>query len=650
MLDYIRIACAVPPVRVGDVKKNTEDICQKISEANAAGADVLLFPELALTGYTCEDLFFQDTLLNASVEGLRRILAHSKSHPDITIVVGIPVLMEGQMYNCAAVLSAGILRGLVPKTYLPNYNEFYERRWFSTSEDLRIREITAEELGLAESGTIPVGRDLLFRVGEGAILGVEVCEDLWTPLPPSTLMALNGAEVIVNLSASNETVGKRSYRRGLVRHQSAILNCIYAYASAGCTESTQDLVFSGQSIVAESGDLLAENRKLLDTDYLLVQDADLGKIRAFRRKNKSVKDAVSLYGDVTPMRVVDCGRKAFRADGSSYPLEKLPFVPSGQKERLERCMEIFQMQVSGLKRRLAVLGNVNAVLGVSGGLDSTLALLVTAEAMRQLGRPASDVYGVTLPCFGTSDRTYRNSWELMRTLGISAKEINIRDAVSLHFRDIGHDPSVCDATFENSQARERTQILMDYASVVGGIVVGTGDLSELALGWCTYNADQMSMYGVNASIPKTLIRWMIDSISQNPSFEASREVLRDILDTPISPELLPPDAEGRIAQYTEDLVGPYALHDFFLYYMVRFGFAPTKIYHLACRAFAEDFDPETIKKWLKAFYRRFFSQQFKRNAMPDGVKVGNISLNPRGDWRMPSDASGRIWLDEIEAL
>ena len=650
MLDYIRIACAVPPVRVGDVKKNTEDICEKITQADLAGTDVVIFPELAMTGYTCEDLFFQDTLLNACVKGLRKIIDHSVNHPDVTAVVGLPVLLEEQMYNCAAVVSGGKLRGMVPKTYLPNYNEFYERRWFSSSEDLRIRQISAADLGLESNDTIPVGRDILFRLGDGAILGVEVCEDLWTPLPPSTLMALNGAEVIVNLSASNETVGKRSYRRGLVQHQSAILNCIYAYTSAGCTESTQDLVFSGQSLIAENGVLLAENKNLLDTDYLLAQDADLGRIRAFRRKNKSVKDAVSLYGDITPMRMVDCSRTALRADGSLYQIEKLPFVPSSQKERQERCMEIFQMQVAGLKQRLTVIGNANAVIGVSGGLDSTLALLVAVEAMRQLGRPASDVYGVTLPCFGTSDRTYRNSWELMNTLGISAKEINIRDAVSLHFRDIGHDPAVCNGTFENSQARERTQILMDYASVVGGIVVGTGDLSELALGWCTYNGDQMSMYGVNASIPKTLIRWMIDSISNSPEFAPSREVLQDILDTPISPELLPPDAEGKIAQYTEDLVGPYALHDFFLYYMVRYGFTPTKIYHLACRAFAEDFDTATIKKWMKSFYRRFFTQQFKRNAMPDGVKVGNISLSPRGDWRMPSDASGRIWLDEIEAL
>ncbi len=649
MLDFIRIACAVPEVRVADAMKNAEDICGQIQEADTVGCDLVVFPELALTGYTCADLFFQDALLAAAMEGLQKIMDCSASYPGVTVVVGTPALLEGQMYNCGAVISEGVLHGLVPKTYLPNYNEFYERRWFSSAADLRIQEVPAALLGLS-GGDIPVGRDLLFRIGDGSLLGVEICEDLWTPLPPSTIMTLNGAEVIVNLSASNETVGKRSYRRGLVQHQSAMCNCIYAYASAGYTESTSDLVFSGQSIIAENGEVLAENRNVIDTDYLLVQDADLGRVRAFRRKNKSVKDAVSLYGGVTPMRIISCGSVGFRSDGTLYQIEKLPFVPNTQDQRRERCMEIFQMQVAGLKQRLSIIGNANAVIGISGGLDSTLALLVAVEAMRQLGRPASDVYGITMPCYGTSDRTYNNSWELMRTLGITAKEISIKNAVSLHFEDIGHDPSVHNGTYENSQARERTQILMDYSSIVGGIVVGTGDLSELALGWCTFNGDHMSMYGVNASIPKTLIRWMIDSIAGMPEFEAARPVLQDILDTPISPELLPPDAEGKIAQYTEDLVGPYALHDFFLYYMCRYSFSPTKIYILACRAFEGDFDADTVKKWMKSFYRRFFTQQFKRNCMPDGVKVGNISLCPRGDWRMPSDASGRVWLEELENL
>ena len=649
MLDFIRIACAVPPVRVGDVTKNAEDICQKIREANASKTDLLVFPELALTGYTCADLFFQETLLKAAMDGLQTVADCTLQHPELTVVVGVPAVIGGQMYNCGAVIRSGKVLGLVPKTNLPNYNEFYERRWFSSSEDLHENQVDTAELDLCGHYTIPVGRDLLFRMGDGSVLGVEICEDLWTPLPPSTLLTLNGAEVIVNLSASNETVGKRDYRRRLVQHQSAICNCVYAYCSAGSTESTQDLVFSGHSIIAENGVLLSENTDQIQTDYLLIHDADLGKVRADRRKNKSVRDAVSIYGKVEPMRTIPCDAGALRSDGTIYRLNKLPFVPNTRADRLERCMSIFRIQVTGLAQRLKTIGT-NAVIGVSGGLDSTLALLVAVEAMRALGRPATDVYGVTMPCFGTSDRTYQNSLKLMETLGIHSKEINIRDAVTIHFRDIGHDPTVFNGTYENSQARERTQILMDYASVVGGIVVGTGDISELALGWCTYNGDHMSMYGVNASIPKTLIRWMIEAIAESPDFAASREVLLDILDTPISPELLPPDASGKISQQTEDLVGPYALHDFFLYYMLRYDYSPTKIFTLACRAFEGDFDRDTIKKWIKAFYRRFFTQQFKRSCMPDGVKVGTVSLSPRGDWRMPSDASGRIWLDEVEKL
>ena len=647
MLDFIRIACAVPPVAVGNVKKNTQDICRFIGDADAKNVDVLVFPETSLTGYTCADLFFQDTLLRACVEGLKEVLTCSAAHPGVTAVVGSPLVIEGQMYNCGIVISNGRIHGIVPKTYLPNYNEFYERRWFSSAEDLQQTDVRACDIGFDGEEMIPIGHQL-FRLGEGAVLGVEICEDLWTPLPPSTLMSLNGAEIIVNLSASNETVGKREYRKDLVKHQSSICNCIYAYASAGYTESTQDLVFSGHSMIAENGTLLAENADQIATDYMLVYDADLGRIRSDRRKNKSVRDATSFYGNVEPMRTVNCGG-SLRADGTLRSLNKLPFVPTSKANRLERCLSIFNMQVAGLKQRLSTIG-AHAVIGVSGGLDSTLALLVSVEAMKQLGRPTTDVYGVTMPCFGTTDRTYTNSWKLMETLGINAKEISIKAAVTQHFQDIGHDPNVFNGTFENSQARERTQILMDYSSVVGGIVVGTGDLSELALGWCTYNGDQMSMYGVNASIPKTLVRWIIEVLAEHPDFAASREVLLDILDTPISPELLPPDAEGKIAQYTEDLVGPYALHDFFLYYMLRYGYTPTKIYALACRAFEGDFDKATIKKWLRTFYWRFFTQQFKRSCMPDGVKVGTIALSPRGDWRMPSDASGKLWLEEIEKL
>ena len=649
MLDFIRIACAVPAVKVADPAKNAADICEYIARADEKKADVLVFPEMALTGYTCADLFFQESLLQSALTGLKQVIACSAQYPAVTAAVGLPVLISGQMYNCAAIISAGKLRGLVPKTYLPNYSEFYERRWFSSSQDLQQQYVSAQMLGLEEDGLIPVGRDLLFVIAEDTVVGVEICEDLWTPMPPSTLMTLNGAEVVLNLSASNETVGKRTYRRDLVRHQSSVCGCVYAYCSSGCTESTSDLVFSGHSLIAAGGSVLAENEKPIETDYLLIHDADLGKIRAKRRQNKSVKDAVSLYSKVEPMRRVDCGCGQLRGDGALYHYDKLPFIPGNRVDLTNRCESIFAIQVAGLKQRLSILG-ANAVIGVSGGLDSTLALLVAVEAMHQLGRPASDVYGVTLPCFGTSDRTYQNALSMMKALGITVKEINIRDAVTAHFQDIGHDISLHNGTYENAQARERTQILMDYASVVGGIVVGTGDLSELALGWCTYNGDHMSMYGVNASIPKTLIPELIKVLAEKEQFCAARDALLDVVDTPISPELLPPDAAGKISQQTEDLVGPYALHDFFLYHMLNHGYTPTKIYHLACRAFRGEYGEETVKKWLKVFYRRFFTQQFKRNCAPDGVKVGSVCLNPRGDWRMPSDASAAAWLAEIEQL
>ena len=649
MLNYIRIACAVPAVQVADVTANTKDICEKIAQAETAGCDLVVFPELAITGYTCADLFFQETLLNAAVKGLSEICAYTKKYPVLTVAVGTPLVIGGQMYNCAAVLSDGKIHGIVPKTFLPNYQEFYERRWFSSSQDLNRSVVNSRGLGLVDDYDIPVGRDLIFTLGDGTQMGVEICEDLWTSMPPSSMLALNGAEVIVNLSASNETVGKRAYRRDLVKHQSSICSCIYAYASAGYTESTQDLVFSGHSLVAENGVVLCENAYELQTDYLLVQDADVGKVRSERRKNKSVRDAATFYGKIEPARIVDCHSGDFRSDGILYRLNKLPFVPEDPVSRAERCNSIFNIQVAGLAQRLKTVG-ANAVIGISGGLDSTLALLVAVEAMGRLGRPLTDVHGVTLPCFGTSDRTYQNAWKLMKALGISAKEISIKEAVNNHLRDIGHGSEIRDNTYENAQARERTQVLMDYAGVVGGIVVGTGDLSELALGWCTYNGDHMSMYGVNASVPKTLIRWIIATIADNPRFADAREVLLDIMNTPISPELLPPDEQGGIVQQTEDLIGPYMLHDFFLYHMMRYDFSPSKIYVLACRAFDQEFDEETIKKWLKVFYRRFFDHQFKRSCMPDGVKVGNISVSPRGDWRMPSDAIGRIWLSEVNDL
>ena len=639
MLDYIRIACAVPAVKVGDVTKNTEDICAFMEQADAKQVDLLLFPELAMTGYTCGDLFYQEPLHDAVDKGLGEILACSKKYPALTCVVGLPVRMDMQLLNCAAVIHNGILRGLVSKTYLPDYGGFNESRWFSSVKETQLVSLCGQKT--------MVGTDLLYKIG-GVTVGIEICEDFFAPVSPSAFQALNGAEVILNLAASPEQVGKKLGRTEQMKVYSGNCKCIYAYCSAGYTESTTDLVFSGHSVIVECGTVLQENVNVVDSGYLMVQDCDLGIIRAERRKNATFRMAAQRYaGEYLLQNVMD-GK--LRADGTLYPVQKLPFIPSTQSERLAYCNEIFQLQVTGLKQRLTAIGGANAVIGISGGLDSTLALLVAVEAMRQMDRPASDVYGVTMPCFGTSDRTYNNSWELMNTLGINSKEIVIKDAVSLHFQDIGHDPAIHNATYENSQARERTQILMDYASVVGGIVVGTGDLSELALGWCTYNGDHMSMYGVNGTVPKTLIRWIIDTISQRPEFAASRKVLEDILDTPISPELLPPDAEGKISQQTEDLVGPYALHDFYLYYVLRYGFAPEKIYTLACRAFAKDFDAATIKKWLKSFYRRFFTQQFKRSCMPDGVKVGAVGLGPRGDWNMPSDASARIWLDEVDKL
>ena len=649
MLGYIRIACAVPAVSVGNVKKNAQDICAFLADADEKKVDVLVFPELALTGYSCADLFFQDSLHTAVKEGLKTILATSKAHPAVTAVIGLPLRVDGELYNCAAVVMDGEVRALAAKTFLPDYGGYGERRWFSPATYLRRQYVEVRELGIEEYYSICIGNDILIPVGDGAKLGVEICEDLWAPVSPSSMLALGGAEIVVNPAAAVETAGRKAQRRDMIRQNSFGNICIYAFCGAGSNESTQDHVLSGHSLIAQCGKVLAESEHTVASGYMLVQDADLEAVRAQRAKNTTFRDAGQLYGRQYPVR--HCGEYAgnLRGDGSLYPLSKLPFVPELKADREAWCRSVFDIQVEGLMRRLQLL-NTNAVLGISGGLDSTLALLVSVEAMRRLGRPAGHVYGVTMPCFGTSDRTYQNSWELMRKLGINCKEISIRDAVTTHFRDIGHDMAKRDGTYENSQARERTQILMDYASVVGGIVVGTGDLSELALGWCTYNGDHMSMYGVNASVPKTLIRWIVRTMADSPQFAVVKDVLLDILDTPISPELLPPDEQGKISQQTEDLVGPYSLHDFFLYHMLNYGYCPTKIYHMACRAFAEDFDKATVKKWLQAFYRRFFTQQFKRNCMPEGAKALDLSLSPRGDWRMPSDASGKLWLEEIENL
>ncbi len=636
MFDFIRIACAVPHVAVGNVEKNCGYIIEKMREAREKGADITVFPELCVTGYTCQDLFFQSSILQKIPSAIANICAENKKLGG-AVFVGAPLYIKGSLYNCAIAISGGKIAGIVPKTFLPNYAEYYEKRWFATSEDLgsAIIKIDGSDMG---TSSISVGKNIIITLNSGVNVGIEICEDLWAPISPSQLLALNGAEIIVNLSAGNETVAKRDYRRSLVVNRSASSICAYAYVCAGADESTQDLIFPGHSIIAENGILLEESENRILDESLIVTDIDIGRIRADRIKNQTFKDAARIYGKYEAYENIIADTSESTSDGSLYKaLSRTPFVPYDEKKRYERCMGIFDMQVSALKKRLKATG-CKAVVGVSGGLDSTLALLVAVEATKRLNRPLSDVHGITMPCFGTTNRTYNNSIDLMKSLGVTLKEINIKNAVNTHFADIGHDSSITDLTFENSQARERTQVLMDYSGKIGGLVVGTGDLSELALGWCTYNADQMSMYGVNVSIPKTLVRWMIDSIVKCGVFPNSSEILVDVLDTPVSPELLPPNENGEISQQTEDIVGPYELHDFFLYHLLRFGFSDEKILMLANRTFKGDYSSDTIEKWYKIFRRRFTTQQFKRSCMPDGVKIGSISLSPRGDLRMPSDS------------
>ena len=645
MYDFCRVASVVPKILPGDTEFNTAEILKGIKKAEEKRADIVVLPELSITGYSCADLFFQKALYEGVKEGIKRII---KEKSKAIIAIGAPVMIKGELYNAAVIIYNGKIRGIVPKTFLPNYNEFYEKRWFASSFDLDVDKINARELGLAEDYEICVSKNIIFNVNNETSFGVEICEDLWAPVAPSGFLSINGAEMILNLSASNEIAGKREERRELILQQSARCISGYIYTSSGEGESTTDMVFSGATIIAENGRLIYENKKKIDGDYVAVSDIDLGKIKADRLKIKGFKDSRTLFGKFEPAIYVNID-KELEGDGSLYEVKKLPFVPDKKEERLKRCMSIFSMQAEGLKKRLLVTG-AKPVIGVSGGLDSTLALLVSVEAAKRLNMPTSDVWGITMPGFGTTGRTYNNSLKLMETLGISRKEIDIKEAVKKHFEDIGHDGKTPDLTFENAQARERTQVLMDFSGIVGGLLVGTGDLSELALGWCTYNADHMSMYGVNAGVPKTLIRWIIESIIEQDIFPKSREVLKDILDTPISPELLPPDADGKILQQTESIVGPYALHDFFLYYVIRYGFLPEKIYYLAKKAFGDDFSKDTILKWLKVFYRRFFTQQFKRNCQPDGVKIGSVSLSPRGDFKMPSDASFNIWLKNLEKI
>ena len=600
----------------------------------------MVFPETNLTGYTCGDLFYQKSLLLAVEEAISRLCRECPE--GIIAVVGAPVRFVNELYNCAVVLKRGEVLGVVPKTYLPNQNEFYEKRWFHSGAGV------AGEIRL-NGQEVPFDTHLLFEAADGVRFGAELCEDLWTPLPPSTFQCLSGAEVVVNLSASNELIAKREYRQELVRQQSARCQCAYVYVSAGQGESTSDLVFSGHSMIAAGGSIISENQDYLADDYLMVADIDLDRLRSERMKQQSFGDCAALYQE--PFDVIPTGMPMELAEEAETTLRvgKHPFIPSARDDRQRRCSQIFDMQSAALARRLSITGG-KLVVGISGGLDSTLALLVACRAMDRMGLPRGNITGITMPCFGTTDRTYQNALELMKTLGVESREIPIHDAVRQHFRDIGHDESDHSVTYENCQARERTQVLMDVANKTGGIVLGTGDLSEIALGWCTYNADHMSMYGVNSGVPKTLVRWIVQTVSEDPEFAGSHAVLADILDTPISPELLPPDEKGTILQQTEDLVGPYALHDFFLYYAVRLNWRPAKIFEACCTAFREDFDRATVLKWLKNFYRRFFNQQFKRNCMPDGVKIGSVALSPRGDWRMPSDAQAKLWLEECERL
>ena len=642
MNDFVRVASAVINTTVADTTKNTEEHIKMMEKSSKENVDITVFPELSITGYTCQDLFFQKELLDKTYSSLIEIKKKSEKLKGI-FVVGAPIKHKNQLFNCAVVISNGTVYGIVPKTYLPNYNEFYEKRWFSTSMDLEDTFINFD------GEEVPFSQNVFDA--KGFTFGVEICEDLWTPIPPSTVLSMSGAEIILNLSASNTLIGKRDYVNSMVKQNSGSNIATYVYCSAGSGESTQDLIYSGHSIICENGVILKENKEIIENNYLLITDTDLGKIRFDRLKNKSYKDCITnnMFSTFDTVNVDYLSDSEIVTKGEMYYIDKTPFVPSNNSKKLERCLEIFSMQVEGLRKRISVIGG-KMVVGVSGGLDSTLALLVCGEVCRRMGKPMTDVVGVTMPCFGTTDRTYNNSLDLMRTLGITTMEIPIADSCRQHMKDIGHNEEVHDITYENVQARERTQVLMDVANKVGGIVVGTGDLSELALGWCTYNADHMSMYGVNASIPKTLIKWMIDAVAKNNIFKDSTATLEDIIDTPISPELLPPTKDGKIAQKTEEKVGPYLLHDFFLYYVLRFSFRPKKIYSLAVTAFDGEFDKDTIKKWLKTFYHRFFTQQFKRSCLPDCVKVGSVCLSPRGDWRMPTDSSAKLWLDEVESL
>lgn len=654
ILGFTRVAAASPEIKPGDVEFNTKNIIGTITEAAAEGTDFIVFPELSITGYTCSDLFYQESLLTAARKALTEIAKNTRDK-SIVVIVGLPIRAGNPLYNCAAVVAYGKIWGIVPKTHLPNYNEFYEKRWFAVpSEGMPAAiELNGEK--------IPFGNKIIFEAAN-TFFGIELCEDLWVPVPPSCALSISGADIIFNLSASNEQAGKHNYLKSLIMQQSARCRCGYVYASAGIGESSTDLAFSGNCIIAENGSILGDAERFSLSPSLLIRDVDVELLRNDRQKFSSFSDG---YPGIPSMTVISISHQIENDSYKNASIDRTlrtetlnlmrrispnPFTDGDAKGFKERCWEISSIQAWGLLQRMRAIGATKAVIGISGGLDSTLALLVTVKAFDLLGLDRKGIIAITMPGFGTTTRTHSNASELMRLLGVTALEIPIGEAVALHFKDIDHDPGIHDTTYENSQARERTQILMDMANKIGGLVIGTGDLSELALGWCTYNGDQMSMYGVNTSVPKTLVKYLVTGYAESSDNEAVRDVLLDIVDTPISPELLPANMDGSIDQKTEDLVGPYELHDFFLFNMLRNSFSPIKIYHLACIAFADRYEKDTIKQWLRTFYRRFFSQQFKRSCMPDGVKVGSVCLSPRGDWRMPSDASSSLWIKEIDNL
>ena len=649
----IKVASAIPALKVADTKFNLIETEKQIVSAEGQGVEIIVFPELSITGYTCQDLFQQQLLLDDAEQAVLELLDFTRQL-DITVIVGAPIAVGALLLNCAVVIQQGKLLGIVAKTFLPNYSEFYEKRWFASSQDLR-----PQHIHFAGTRILVTPELQIFRTSEGATFAIEICEDVWAPTPPSNHLALAGAEIIFNLSASDELAGKHTYLKSLLAQQSARTICGYVYSSSGFGESTQDIVFGGNALIYENGTLIKQGERFKIDPQLIVSEIDIENLRGERRTNSTFVNAqrpvatglAGVTGQIGELALhVECMPSLNAHEFTlTRAFDQHPFIPRDENMQ-DACDEIFNIQINGLAKRLVHTNCKTAVIGISGGLDSTLALLVAVKTFDKLGLNRKGIVGVTMPGFGTTGRTYKNAMALMEHLGITIREIDIKDSVLQHFKDINHDPAIHDATYENAQARERTQILMDLSNQLNGLVIGTGDLSELALGWCTYNGDHMSMYAVNAGVPKTLTQYLVRYAADRTKDENVRRTLTDIVETPISPELKPADDKGNIAQKTEDLVGPYELHDFFLYYVLRCGFRPSKIYWMAQNAFRGVYSDETILHWMRLFFRRFFAQQFKRSCLPDGPKVGSVSLSPRGDWRMPSDAMSTNWLNELEGL